>query len=182
MKTGSIGIRRARLEDAAGIADVHDRAWRLAYRGMLPGVELERMISRRGERWWARAIRRRVAILVLDFDDEVRGYVTYGASRARSLPYRFEIYELYVEPEYVGLGFGRQLFEAAQSRLKPNAQDLVVWTLADNEIACAFYSKLGGRAVATAEEQFGSVRVAKVAYCFDGRKTARIVLPRLSSR
>jgi ribosomal protein S18 acetylase RimI-like enzyme len=178
MKTGSIGIRRARLEDAAGIANVHDSAWRFAYRGMLPGVELERMISRRGRLWWERAIRRRVSILVLDFDEEVRGYVTFGASRARSLPYRFEIYELYVQPEYIGLGFGTELFRAAQSRFRPSSLDVVVWTLADNTTACTFYTKLGGRAVATAEERFGGVSVPKVAFAFDGKKTTEISPPK----
>ncbi len=40
MSTVSIDIRRARLEDAAGIAAVHDQAWRNAYRGILPGLDL----------------------------------------------------------------------------------------------------------------------------------------------
>ena len=175
MKTGSIEIRRARTEDASGIAAVHDCAWRFAYRGVLPGTELERMISRRGPAWWERAIRRRVSILVLESGEEVRGYVTFGASRARSLPFRSEIYELYVQPEYAGIGFGSQLFRAAQSRLSRFGDDLVVWSLAENSQACAFYSRMGGRPVATAEEEFAKVKVAKVAFGVDGRKRARVV-------
>jgi hypothetical protein len=37
---------------------VHDAAWRDAYRGLIPGRELERMIARRGPRWWQSAILR----------------------------------------------------------------------------------------------------------------------------
>lgn len=176
METHSIEIRRARSSDATGITAVHDAAWRYTYRGVLPGAELERMIARRGPGWWSRAISRRVSILVLDINDAVRGYVTFGSSRARSLPFRSEIYELYIQPEYSGLGFGTKLFQAAQARLARIGQgSLVVWTLADNKDACAFYAKMGGRPVATAEERFGETSVPKIAFGFDGKKKVRIV-------
>ncbi len=176
METHSIEIRRARTGDAGGITAVHDAAWRYTYRGVLPGTELERMIARRGPHWWSRAISRRVSILVLDINDAVRGYVTFGSSRARSLPFRGEIYELYVQPEYAGLGFGTQLFRAAQSRLGRIGQgSIVVWSLADNAEACAFYTRLGGRPVATAEERFGDVTVPKIAFGFDGKKRVRVI-------
>src|ERR1700729_2272269 len=46
-----ISIRAARLGDESEIATVHDAAWREAYRGVIPGRELERMIARRGPAW-----------------------------------------------------------------------------------------------------------------------------------
>ena len=100
MKTGALAIRRASPDDAGAVADVHDSAWRTAYRGILPGTELERMIARRGPNWWERAIRRRVPVMLLEHGREVAGYVTYGQSRARALPFRGEIYEIYLRPEY----------------------------------------------------------------------------------
>src|SRR5690606_30230788 len=98
MSTMSIDVRRARLGDAAGIAAVHDAAWRYAYRGILPGVELERMIERRGPNWWARAIRRHVIVLVLEVAGTIAGYATLGPSRMRGLPFKGEIYEIYLAP------------------------------------------------------------------------------------
>lgn len=168
MSTAAIAIRTAKPTDATGLADVHDTAWRFAYRGILPGVELERMISRRGPTWWRKAITRRVPIVVLENGGRIRGYVTYGGSRVRTLPYRAEVYELYVQPEYSGLGFGRRLFRTVQQRLiRRGHDDLVVWCLADNDPACRFYEALGGRPVAGADEMFRDVKVAKVAYGFD---------------
>lgn len=170
MTTQSIAIRSARPHDGPGLAMVHDAAWRFAYRGVLPGDELERMIAKRGPDWWGKAVRRRVPIIVLDDGDVVRGYLTYGASRVRALPYRAEIYELYIQPEYTGLGFGRKMFRTVQQRLSRRGHDaMVVWCLADNEPGCQFYERLGGRNVATAQEPFESVSVAKVAYGFDRR-------------
>ena len=52
--------------DAEEIARVHDASWRDAYRGVIPGVELERMIARRGPAWW-HAVSVRLAYLPLDF-------------------------------------------------------------------------------------------------------------------
>lgn len=167
MSIDAIAIRTAKTSDRTGLAAVHDSAWRYAYRGVLPGAELERMISRRGPEWWESAIRRRVPIVVLEAEGDVRGYVTYGASRLRLMPYRAEIYELYIQPEWTGLGFGKRLFRTVQQRLARRGHDaLLVWCLADNDVGCAFYEGLGGRPVARSEEAFGGVKIGKVAYGF----------------
>src|SRR5215475_8671305 len=65
MSIDAIEIRLARADDAASIAEVHDLAWRNAYRGLIPGRELERMVERRGPRWWRNAIDRKTRIVVL---------------------------------------------------------------------------------------------------------------------
>lgn len=166
MKTGALAIRRATPDDSATITEVHDDAWRAAYRGILPGTELERMIARRGPAWWERAIRRRVPILVLDQGNgEVAGYVTFGPSRARTLPFRGEIYELYLRPDFQGLGFGRNLFAAAKEELSLHGrQTLIVWALADNDVAVRFYERLGGRTVGRSVDRFGDAMLPKLAF------------------
>ena len=76
MKTVTTEIRLARQSDAPIVAEVHDEAWRAAYRGLIPGAELEKLISRRGPNWWDAAIRKgnRIALanirerLLLHFD------------------------------------------------------------------------------------------------------------------
>ena len=163
-----IQFRRARLEDAGDIADVHDAAWRDAYRGVIPGRELERMIARRGPRWWRRAIRGGSRLLVLDFDDSIGGYASYGRNRVPSLPYDGEIFELYLAPEFQGLGFGRRLFNAARDDLAANGfPSTIVWALADNDRALTFYERLGGTVVRRAQERFGGEVRDRVALAFD---------------
>jgi GNAT superfamily N-acetyltransferase len=90
-------------------------------------------------------------------------------NRARSLYYDGEIYELYLRPEFQGLGFGRKLFSAARRDLTQSGlQSLVVWALSDNESAVEFYRSLGGRAVARSSERFGTKVLDKVAYAWNG--------------
>ena len=163
-----ITIRNARDGDADSIADVHDAAWRDAYRGIIPGRELERMIARRGPRWWHSAITRGSRLVVLDFDETIGGYASYGRNRVPSMPFGGEIFELYIAPEFQGLGFGRRLFEVARKDLIDHGYtSTLVWALADNERALGFYRRLGGRFVREAQERFGTETRARIAFAFD---------------
>ncbi|MEF3365905.1 GNAT family N-acetyltransferase [Methylocystis sp. 9N] len=163
----AFSIRHARPGDAEEIARVHDASWRDAYRGVIPGAELERMIARRGPTWWHSAIVRGTGLLVIDFDDKIVGYSTYGRNRVPSMPYSGEIFELYLNPEHQGLGFGRRLFNAARQELAEHGYiSTIVWALADNDKALSFYRRLGGQTIRRAEERFGADMLTRVAFGF----------------
>jgi len=167
MSTVLIEIRRARPADAKSVAATHDDAWRNAYQGVIPGPELERLIARRGEAWWNGAIRKGSRISLLAFGDTIAGYANYGRNRARSLYYDGEIYELYLRPEFQGLGFGRRLFSSARrDLLQSGLKSMVVWALSDNDPATEFYRALGGRMVARSSEKFGPKSLDKVAFAW----------------
>ena len=163
-----VTVRTARSSDAGEIANVHDNSWREAYRGIIPGKELERMVLRRGPRWWQSAIKRGSNILVLDFDESIVGYATYGRNRTRGIPYRGEIFELYLTPEFQGLGFGRRLFKATRADLaRYNCDTVVVWALEENTRAVEFYRHMGGVAIKRAPEKFGEEARERIAFGFD---------------
>ena len=168
MSTVLIEIRRAKPADAVAVAEAHDEAWRTAYQGVIPGIELEKLIQRRGPDWWDSAIRKGSRVSILAFGDTVAGYANYGRNRARSLFYDGEIYELYLRPEYQGLGFGRRLFTSAHRDLAQSGlKSLVVWALSDNDPAVEFYRALGGKAVARSSERFGDRSLDKVAFAWN---------------
>jgi ribosomal protein S18 acetylase RimI-like enzyme len=168
MKTLVIGVRRAEAKDAEAITAVHDSAWRYAYDGVIPARELSRIVARRGARWWDRAIRRGTAILVLEVGGVIAGYATVGPNRARNLTQKGEVYEIYMLPEYQGVGLGTRLFLAARRELARFGFDtVVVWALADNDNACRFYRNAGGRKIAKANERFGDVALTKVAFAWE---------------
>jgi ribosomal protein S18 acetylase RimI-like enzyme len=168
MSTVLIEIRRAKSSDAAAVAETHDEAWRAAYQGVIPAIELEKLIMRRGPDWWDSAIRKGSRIAILAFGDKVAGYANYGRNRARSLFYDGEIYELYLRPEYQGLGFGRRLFTSARRDLAQSGlKSLVIWALSDNDPAVEFYRALGGKAVARSSERFGERNLEKVAFAWN---------------
>ena len=167
MSTVLIEIRRAKASDAAAVADTHDEAWRCTYQGVIPGLELEKLVTRRGPDWWDSAIRKGSRIAILAFGDKVAGYANYGRNRARSLFYDGEIYELYLRPEYQGVGFGRRLFTSSRRDLAQSGmKSVVLWALSDNEPAVEFYRALGGQPVARSSERFGDKTLDKIAFAW----------------
>ncbi len=168
MNTLTIDIRKAEPRDAREIADVHMEAWRGAYAGIIPHRALSSMINRRGAGWWANAIRRAATVLVVEIGGEIAGYATIGRNRARELRQQGEIYELYLRPEYQGIGLGSRLFAAARRALADNGlRGMVVWALEENANALAFYAGAGGRDVAEGVEVFEQKALKKIAFVWE---------------
>ncbi len=168
MNTVEIDIRKASPQDAESISVVHHDAWMGAYSGIIPHKALFRMVGRRGVGWWQSAIRRAANVLVVEIGGSVVGYATLGRNRARELSQKGEIYELYLQPEYQGVGLGSKLFGAARKRLEAHGlSGTVVWALEDNSGALSFYSGLGGRDIAEGVEVFDQKALRKIAFAWD---------------
>src|SRR5436305_7990867 len=164
MSTTLIEVRPAKAADASAVASTHDEAWRNAYQGIIPGAELEKLINRRGPQWWDSAIRKGSRVSVLVFGDKVAGYANYGRNRARSLHFDGEIYELYLRPEFQGLGFGGRLYTSARrALLQSGLKSMAEWAPSDNDPSSAIYPALGGRMVEPASDMCGRNSLEKVA-------------------
>lgn len=157
-------IRSLRASDAAALAQVFGDSWRLAYSGIIPTAHLDRVISKREKDWWLSAARAKERHIVLEFEGKIAGYASFGPSRSRSRA-QGEIYELYLAPIYQGVGLGEHLFEACRNQLdRARCKGLLVWALADNTQATAFYWRRGGRPIASTMETFGTQKLEKIAF------------------
>ncbi len=165
MTTLAIDVRRAEPDDALAISETHRAAWQHAYSGLIPYKTLMAMVERRSYTWWMNAIRGSTSILVLEVEGVITGYATLGLNRARSLPQEGEIYELYLKPEYQGIGLGSKLFGEARRLLSSlGCKGMVVWTLEENERAVNFYTALGGIDIAEGSENFDNKAIRKLAF------------------
>ncbi len=163
----SIEARRASTADAFGVAAVHDASWRQAYTGIIPHMSLNTMIRRRDAQWWARAIRHSTRILVLETLGQIVGYATLGQNRVSALSQQGEVYELYLMPEYQGVGLGKKLFLAARQELEAiGLKGCVVWALEDNVQATQFYANAGGMDIAEGTETFNGKSLNKLAFAW----------------
>ncbi|WP_051630681.1 GNAT family N-acetyltransferase [Afifella pfennigii] len=162
-----IDIRYALHSDAAAIAEVHERSWSEAYAGILPAVALRQMIARHGPAHWVEVIGRRRNVLVLEIGGLIVGYSTFGLARQRSHARTAEIYELYLLPEYQGIGGGRLLFEETCRTLKERGfTRLLVRALTENARALEFYERRGGRVRSMAQTLFGDRRMPVAVFSF----------------
>ena len=161
-----IDIRPARTSDAAQLAEVHAAAWREAYAGIIPALTLERMIIRRSAPWWRGVLVRR-SILVLDVGGTVCGYASFIPTNGRGQKGAAEVQELYLRPEYQGIGLGVRLFDAVLKRIGARGyRRVLVRALADNDRASGFYLRRGGRLVAHTDESLGGRTLPCVWYEF----------------
>lgn len=165
MTTLSIEVRRADVRDAREIAAVHRTSWIAAYAGLIPHHALVQMVERRREDWWRRAAKGPSTLLILEVAGKIAGYATIGANRVRALNQEGEIYELYLLPEYQGIGLGGYLFRECRAILRSlGLYGLVVWCLEDNDNAVTFYRAIGGMDVAEGIEHFGDKGLKKLGF------------------
>lgn len=102
---------------------------------------------------------------MLEFADRIVGYAQFGPCRIGGSPRMGEIAELYVKPECHGAGFGRALFEAARRRLAAaGLHGLLVWALAENDLACGFYRAIGGQPRLRTVERLGGAALEKIGF------------------
>ena len=159
-----VQIRKARPTDAKALAGIFRASWEQAYLGIIPHLHLQSIITRRGLNWWKRSLRHVDGTLIIDVAGVVAGYATCGTSRSRG-KYQGEIYELYLSPDYQGIGFGERLFEASRFDLDMRQlRGMVVWALLDNTPACDFYWRRGGRPIAESTDKFGKTELPKIAF------------------
>lgn len=163
-----LAIRSAAPADARAIARLYIESWRVTYAGLLPGDRLARMSERGQTASWAGAIEhgadREIVLVATAPDAAVVAVGSAGSSRHRDLPYGGEIYTLYVDQDFQGLGLGRRLLLALMRALHGRGQESVlIWVLADNP-SRYFYQAMGGKPVAERVERMWGVDVRQVGY------------------
>ena len=146
----ALSVRIARPEDAADLARIYIDSWQDTYAGMISHALLGAMSHKHHTARWLAAIKGPTTVLVAeDTRTGLVGLSSLGSARDRSLGFEGEIYTLYVDPAFLGLGTGRALLEGAFDNLKARKlRSCLVWAHARNN-ACFFYEAMGGKRVAT---------------------------------
>lgn len=157
-----IAVRRARPDDAAGIAAVHVAAWRAAYAGILDEDYLAQLSEPRLGHFYHRAIldrREGHAVFVatasgadhpagVGAEAQIVGFASGGRARRRGLG-AGEVETLYVLDDFQERGVGRRLMRAMAAHLRAiGCGSAHVWVLAENP-SRYFYAHIGGRTVMT---------------------------------
>ena len=150
----TLRIREAEPQDAAAIAELHVRSWQTAYRGQLTDDYLdglnvqERLDQHRqslespmpGWRTW-----------IAEEDGRPVGFAVTGPSQDSDAdPKTAELYAIYLDPDRVGTGLGRSLFEHSVGDLRSRGfTTATLWVLETNELARRFYEIAGWKADGT---------------------------------
>ncbi len=146
-------IRAAGSRDAAALGRISQRAWGFTYRGIVPDPVLDEWIATAPQMWAdtlaaadaASESRRWVGERV----GRMLGYATTAPAGSAWLPPpdgAGELTNLYLDPDAIGIGLGRALYEHAIADLRARGfAPFVVWAFRDNVRATRFYLARGLR-------------------------------------
>lgn len=144
-------IRRATLQDAGRIAEIHVRSWQGGYRGLLPqdyldGLDPAQRLPFRIRSLEAADWSRGGCLVVAHPGGELAGFADFGATRdSEDDPARVgEVFAIYLAPSAWGQGLGRALMTAALRHLAAAGyHEATLWVLDTNERARRFYDAAG---------------------------------------
>lgn len=139
-----MNVRRATVDDARAIAEVHVRTWQAAYAHAFPREVLDAIDVDEREQLWRDLTQRPEPVWVAVDGERVVGFASAGPARDEEDV--AELYAIYVLPEAWGGGAGRQLMDAVVGWfLAEEYTTAMLWVLADNPRARRFYERTGWR-------------------------------------
>ena len=162
-----MNVRRATLNDAAGIAAIHVHSWQEGYRGILPDDFLQSLSIERRETIWRNILENPTSdTWVAEEEGRLRGWISAGPSRDDDAsPQTGELWAIYVDPQAWRSGIGRALWREAEAHLRrAEFQTVTLWVLADNQRALRFYETLGFGAEGGREQmlEIGGAKVREI--------------------
>jgi ribosomal protein S18 acetylase RimI-like enzyme len=160
-------IRRAVVEDARAIAEVHIESYRSTYKGIFPDALLNGLsVDNRENAWRDRlaAVEPPLTLVARVADERIVGFLSGGRERTGKLTRDGEIYAIYLLHEAQRRGVGTQLVRRFVHELKAQGfSSMAVWVLALNP-SRKFYEALGGQAIAEQTIERGGQPFTEVAY------------------
>jgi ribosomal protein S18 acetylase RimI-like enzyme len=139
-------VRVAEPDDADGIASVHVRSWRAAYRGVVSDDFLDNLsIANRALAWRELLADAEQRTFVVESNGVIVGFSAAGPARDPFAETATgEVYAIYVDPDVWGRGIGSSLLARAVADLRGRGYTAAtLWVLVENDQARRFYERHG---------------------------------------
>ena len=170
----TLDIKQATYEDAQTIAEIHVRAWRQTYAGLLPKNLLDGLSVKRRVASWRDLLDGTnnpggtTVFITTDTKGEVAGFGSFGRQRddelkAKGFDGEFETIYLLDGAKRQGIG-RRLMMTMAVSMLDAGYRGAALWVLRENDPARRFYEAMGGVIVGEREERRSDLVLHEVAY------------------
>ena len=166
--TPGIVIRRAAPRDAEAIARVRIDGWRTSYRGLVPAAYLDGMQVDASTALWDKILTagpNPASVFVASHGDEVIGFAAGSMLAEPKFGLNAELTAVYLRREFQRVGLGRRLIAAvvdAQRAL--GATGMIVWVIAANKPARAFYEALGAELLIEQAFQWDGMNLKEAGY------------------
>jgi GNAT superfamily N-acetyltransferase len=166
----TVSIRPATADDAPAIARVRVDCWRTAYRGLIPDAYLDAMDVDASTALWDRVLRaapNSASVFVADDDGEVVAFAAGNMLEEPKHGLNAELSAAYVRRDHQRMGIGRRLVDAvARAQRAHGANGLIVWVIAGNKGARAFYEGLGATLLIEQPFEWDGMPLVEAGYAF----------------
>lgn len=164
-------IRKAEVEDAPGIAEVHVESWKSAYKGIISNDYLNSLKMEDRLSLWVNNLSTAKddapVFVALNEEGNIVGFASFGVERENGKEKEAELYAIYLLNESKGKRLGTHLFYSGVLELiKHGFESVRVWALAENP-SIKFYEKFGPRKDEIKTIQIGNAYYEEIAYQWD---------------
>lgn len=138
-----IEVRPARAAEFSVIATLAGRIWRTCFPGLISPEQIEYMLAQRytPEIMRREGMKRGLTYLLGRLNGQA---IAFAADGPGETPTEWRLQQLYVDPEWQGVGIGRRLIDLVESRARRlGARTLVLTVNKSNERARRLYERAG---------------------------------------
>jgi GNAT superfamily N-acetyltransferase len=161
-------IRRATVGDADAIARIRIDSWRTTYRNLIPAAYLESMEQQASRALWEKILTagaNAAAVFVAANDADIVAFAAGNLLRELKHGLDAELTAVYVRLEFQRAGIGHRLLAAVVTALgEQHANGLIVWVLAANKAARAFFEQLGAELLIEQSFQWDELQLVEAGY------------------
>lgn len=161
-------IRKKELADCKDTTYVVVKAWNDTYRGIVSEKFLSNLwetkeeIIKREEKNFTDYKEK----YILEVDNKVVGFITFGPSRLEEYQNYGEIYAFYILKEYQNQGYGRKLLKKSFDILRKQGYSKIIIGCLEKNNSTKFYEHLGGILKKKVKRKIGDEQLVENIYLF----------------
>ena len=128
-------------DDRKEISRIYEESWKYAYRGLIPQEYLDAISE---GKWVKNLDSPGWQTMVCLENGKYIGTSSFCRSRFEQYPDSGEVISIYFRPDFIGKGYGHQLFETVLDELRKQGYlEVFLWVLEENVRARHFYEGYG---------------------------------------
>lgn len=162
-------IRKASVEDARAIAEVHVHSWKATYEDLINEQDLSNTTVEYRQILWETILKlpkNQQPVFVIEEKGKIVGFISGGKERTNRFGFDGEIFAIYLLPTHQRRGLGTRLLKAfAYEMKKLGYKSLLIWVLTKNPTH-QFYINLGAEKVEQEQTTIGDGTYQETAYGF----------------
>lgn len=162
-------IRRAKSDDAQGIAEVHVDSWRSTYQGIIPDDFLDNLsVEQRTELWKINIAKEENYVVVAENNaGQIIGFADAWKRDSNAVENVSDLTSIYLLENYQGKGIGKRLFQAQFAHFKKMGYEKIFVEVLEENKTRFFYEYYGAKLVQTVQIKIGGKILNELIYVWE---------------